>query len=254
MSHDYPVNGRSNSGVQELAKGLLTWLGIANRYPVNILHSLRQDFIWTVFGIKRLTFRVLPDEEMGKDDARTIVTPTAVAIEARRSVVSRAEMGVGRDRQTLAHELGHAVMHEGPPMARRQGATGNTTPFYIPAFRSAEHQAKVFAAAFLIIDSFAEALTTAEEISVQFGVSLESAQIYWKEREEIRNHEEIADRIQQKANDFRASVTAKPLGTNYLGQACPNCGKETLTPIGIKVSCTSCDYMGDLPDGDGISQ
>lgn len=63
---------------------------------------------------------------------------------------------------TLAHELGHAIMHPGMAKARRIGAAGRSSINAIPAHRSAEHQAKVFASAFLIDQSYAETLNSSE--------------------------------------------------------------------------------------------
>ena len=55
---------------------------------------------------------------------------------------------------TLAHELGHGVMHaaEGLVDNRVTGVGGTTELSKARASESAEHQAKVFASAFLIDD------------------------------------------------------------------------------------------------------
>jgi IrrE N-terminal-like domain len=250
MSTNYRVKTRSDSEVRSLAKRLLQFFNADRRYPVNVLRHLRHGKIWTVFGLKKLVFRVLPDSELGEDDARTIFSPGLVTIEAKESVVRGAEWGVGRDRQTLAHEFGHAVMHEGPPMARGTGAVGNTTPGYIKPFESAEHQAKVFAAAYLIIDEFAEGLETAEEISTHFGISLQSASIYFDQREEDRHRGESAERVKRLAEEFRNSVSSPPTAPDYLDLNCPSCGEQKLKRIGIKYLCDACEFVGDLPDGD----
>jgi hypothetical protein len=60
-------------------------------------------------------------------------------------------------------------------MPRRR--LGNVKPGWIPKFQSAEHQAMVFAAAFLINDNVASLLTSADEIAVQCGISLDAARI-----------------------------------------------------------------------------
>ena len=214
MSHDYRVKARSDEEVRSLARQMRTFFKTEKRYPVNILTCLRSGSVSTVFGVKKLEFRALPDEEVGGDDARTLVSRDAVVIQAKKSVVDRATLGVGRDRQTLAHELGHAVMHERPMMARATGAIGNNIPGYIKPYESAEHQAKVFAAGFLIIDSLATDFRTAEEISTQFGVSLESAMIFIDQREEDQRRKDSASLVGRMAEEFRNLVTQVSAATS----------------------------------------
>src|ERR1700733_6828031 len=59
----------------------------------------------------------------------------------------------------------------GTPTRRAKRFSPKTRPIF-----RAEHQAKVFASAFLIHDEDATGMT-AEEISIEFGVSLEAAKI-----------------------------------------------------------------------------
>ena len=62
-------------------------------------------------------------------------------------------MGDGRSRMTLVHELGYAVLDFGEAKYRRADASGTTVLSRINASDLAQHQAKVFASAFLIDDS-----------------------------------------------------------------------------------------------------
>ena len=90
-----------------------------------------------------------------------------------------ASLGLGRARMTLAHELGHAIMHDGVKMARRS----LVTRFMVDrTLQSAEHQAKVFAAALLIHAKIAENFNSDEELSVEFEVSIEAARVYFDQR------------------------------------------------------------------------
>ena len=132
----------------------------------------------------------------------------------------------------VAHEIGHAVMHEGPKMSRR--IDGNITPKWIQPFESAEHQAKVFAPAFLINDATAPALVNAEEISVRFGISLESAKIYFEQLIERRNRQKSAERVRQMAAEFRARTEPIRPKVHYIQGLCSNFGNATIFPIGIK--------------------
>ena len=81
---------------------------------------------------------------------------------------------------TLAHELAHAVMHHGTTLFRLVSAVGSSDLADDVAYESAEHQAKVFAATFLIHEEDAARMANAEEIAVEFCVSLEAANIEFK--------------------------------------------------------------------------
>ena len=147
----------------------------------------------TLYGRKKLLFLVVDDGELGKADAKTEFAKGVVTISVERSVRDQARLGVGRARMTLAHELAHAVMHHGTPLFRLISEVGPTALAKETAYESAEHQAKVFAAAFLIHDEDAALMRDAEEISAQFGVSIEAARI-------------CRSRLQKKAERCGASM------------------------------------------------
>ena len=104
----------------------------------------------------------------------------AVVISVKRSVHEKAQFGDGRSRMTLAHELAHGVMHYGAAKFRMAGAAGATSFSKTNAYESAEHQAKVFASAFLVHDAQAVEFSSAETISEEFGISLEAARIVFE--------------------------------------------------------------------------
>jgi Zn-dependent peptidase ImmA (M78 family) len=190
---------------------------------------------------------------MGTADGSTIFGKGIVTISIKQSVCEAALMGDGRSRNTLAHELGHGVMHNGSEMFRRMN--GNVTPKYIMPYESAEHQAKVFAPAFLINDAPAATLNSAEELSIQFGISLESARIYYEglteERERAENAERIKRMADQLAADFRASDPSNASKVRYIQEFCPVCSRQTVLPAGIKFMCANCDTVIDrFQDGD----
>jgi Zn-dependent peptidase ImmA (M78 family) len=70
-------------------------------------------------------------------------------------------------------------MHHNHTKFRGAGAVGPTAIARAKGYESAEHQAKVFAAAFLIHEEDAGAMHSAEEISVEFGVSKQAADIFF---------------------------------------------------------------------------
>jgi Zn-dependent peptidase ImmA (M78 family) len=204
--------------------------------------------------VQVLNFQVRPDNEMGGNDGSTTFGKGVVTISVKQSVREAALMGDGRSRNTLAHELGHGVMHYGPEMFRR--INGNVTPKYLKPYESAEHQAKVFAPAFLINDSLVAKLNSAEELSIQFGMSLESAEISYKALTEQRERAKNAERVQrladQLAADFRASNPFNASKkTRYIQEMCTSCHQHTVLPVGIKFLCESCGAVMDrFQDGD----
>src|ERR1700730_10726593 len=163
MTDDYRVKSLSNQKIRQFARKLRAYYGVADHVHVDVLDCLKRGTIWTVRGPRRLNFLVRPDDEMGRSDGSTISSKDAVTIAVKESVRADGFMGVGRARNTLAHELGHGVMHEGAQMHRR--SDGNVAPIWLQPYESAEHQARVFAPAFLINDAMANTLASAEEIS-----------------------------------------------------------------------------------------
>ena len=249
MTGDYRVKALANEEIRAFAKKAREFFGVTDVDYVDVLSCLKRPTIWTARGLRVLNFQVRPDSEFADDYGSTSYGKGIVTIAIRQSVYDEAFVGVGRARNTVAHEVGHAVMHEGPKMSRR--IDGNITPKWIQPFESAEHQAKVFAPAFLINDVIARALANAEEISVRFSISLESGKIYFEQLMERRNRQESAERVRQMAEEFRARTAPVQPKVQYLQALCSNCGNATIFPIGIKFMCDTCKTVSDrFPDGD----
>jgi Zn-dependent peptidase ImmA (M78 family) len=267
MADDYLVKERSNNECSDLAKRARTWFGQSDAQYLDICECLTIGKVWTVYGVRPLILKIRPDEEMGKDDAVTIYADGVITITVKQSCWDGAKQKQVRPRQTLAHELGHAVqghaeMRFDKPMARREGAVGKyiserqrpsqyKSAEGLPASKSAEHQAKVFAPAFLINDKIAETLSGAQEIALAFGLSLESAKIYFDQLVKKRDRKKSAERVRRSANETIAILrsAARPQPT-YLRDPCI-CGMRTLRWEGTKVRCSSCGFFGDwFQDGD----
>jgi hypothetical protein len=161
-----------------------------------------------LYGNKKLVFKVVDDNELGAVDARTEYSGETVTITCTRSVENSAALGVSRDRMTLAHELGHAIMHSGETNFRHAGATGATPLSATAACKSAEHQAKVFASAFLIHDDLAASMSI-EEISVQFGVSLEAAKICFERLLKKAERARSIERVLKMNEEAKAALLGK---------------------------------------------
>ncbi len=270
MSDDYKVNPRSDKDVRDIARRMKMFFGVQNSMrPVNIVRILEEaKSVQTQFGRKQLVYKPVADDspELEGDDARTIFEPGTITILTKQSVHNRARMGVGRDRMTLAHELGHAVMHPGAPKSRVAGATGATSLSRTNAFESAEHQAKVFASAFLIHDEIAQNLS-AEEIATEFLVSPTAADICRKRLDELAERlasiervRELNERVQKSLAQQSPPPLVAPKPTpltvsvqapNETGMMCASCGHPTRVAVGTKFWCPNCPSVRDqFPDGD----
>jgi hypothetical protein len=167
-------------------------------------------------------------------------------------------MGDGYARYTIGHEMGHATQHldklaSGAVMPRRRA--GNATSSWIPKFKSAEHQAMVFGGAFLINQERARLLSSPEEISVQAGVSLSAARIFFEQvQEEIARPASIA-RVNAIVEEVRTALAPKPTVAlpSYLSEVCSCCGQQKIFPVGHKFMCQGCDTVYDrFQDGDSV--
>jgi hypothetical protein len=204
MPIDKRVPARSDAEVRRIAERTKVEFGISRYRPVNILRCLESESVLTLYGRRKLIFLVVEDSELGAVDAKTEFSKGVVTITCRRSVRDRAAMGVGRDRMTLAHELAHAVLHHSVPLFRVVGAAGATDLALDGAHTSAEHQAKVFASAFLIHDEDATKMNSAEEISEQFGVSLQAAKLCFGRLRRQAERQHSAERVRKKADEVIA--------------------------------------------------
>jgi hypothetical protein len=246
---DRRVTRRSNTECREIADRTKRFYVKARRWPVDIRKILQSGKIQTLHGERGLTYEVVDDHVLGDKDATTKLVNGVVIITAKRSVDQKASWGEGRARMTLAHELGHGVMHaaEGVVDNRATGTGGTTELSKTRASESAEHQAKVFASAFLIDDERALELDSPEDISTEFLVSFEAAEICYERLQAKIDRAISAARVMKLNNEFQEAMRPKPKNPHYLEIPCVSCKEATLLPIGVKVLCASCGYAGDHP-------
>ena len=187
---------------------------------------------------------------MGDDDGKTEFADNSVIISVKKSVHEKALFGDGRSRMTLAHELAHGVMHYGAPKFRGASAVGATGLSAGSALESAEHQAKVFASAFLVHDNQAAELKSAEEISTEFGISLQAAQIVFERLERESDRAKVSAHIARANEDIQQRFSAPVMKPKFLEEPCVGCGQKTVCIVGVKLLCL-CGRLSDRPqDGD----
>lgn len=120
-------------------------------------------------------FEIIEDSEFGQDAANYNSQLNLMRI--RQSVYDGACNGNGRDRFTLAHELGHYFMHRNVDLAMsRIDSTYN-----VPAYRKSEWQANTFAAA-LLMPMHIICDMRPEEIAKACGTSLSAASIAYTQK------------------------------------------------------------------------
>ncbi len=261
MSDDYKVDGLSNAQVRSLAKRSRAYLNLSDADFIDVLALEKVERIWTVLGPRPFRLEPVADAELPDDSGLTTFDGARIVSRIRRSLRRDALLGHGYSRFTFAHELGHATLHlrhlmQGASMPRRR--QGNTKLSWIPSFQSAEHQAMVFAAAFLINDDTAKHLTTADEVAIRFGLSLESARIYFEQLLEETERPLSADRVRRMADEFKALIADRGSANqaiSFLADPCVSCGKNELFPVnGSRYMCRACDRVYDrYQDGDQAS-
>lgn len=109
-------------------------------------------------------------EEMGLNHGLTI--PSEKVIRLREDVYDGLTRGVGRDRFTAAHELGHYIMHRGVPIVFHRAEHGE-----LKTYKDSEWQANTFAGHLLMPRKELLTCQSLEEVAQRFGVSLQAASV-----------------------------------------------------------------------------
>ena len=119
--------------------------------------------IWSEFALT-----IGDMDEMGNDHGLTFTD--RMEIRLREDVYQGVHDGKGRDRLTLAHEVGHLLMHRGPAYPRTMKDSAD-----IPAYRSSEWQANAFAGSLLMPLTFLQTAKSLQEIVDTCGVTHDAA-------------------------------------------------------------------------------
>jgi hypothetical protein len=255
---DYLVDPLSDPQVREYAKTLRKFLGWADAERVDALEMGTKQEIWTVRGKKPFRLEIVSDAEMPNDSGLTTYDGVTIVVKIPRRIRHKAFLGDGYARFTIAHELGHAALHldklmQGAALPRRHA--GNVVYEWIPKSKSAERQAMIFGAAFLINDNTARGLASSEEISVQAGISQQAASIYFEQVQKDSARPAAAGRVRQMADEVRAALapTSPSATTAFLNDPCSCCGQQKLFPVGHKFMCQACNTIYDrFQDGDQV--
>ena len=149
--------------IRERCEVIRTIFDIPLNAPVDIVKVF--EYILTQIGVE---FEIVPKHEMGTKHGETI--PSENRIRIREDVYERACNGYGRDRLTMAHELGHLLLHrvETITFAREDGD--------IPPYKDPEWQANAFAGELLEPYKYIKDMSIID-IARHYGITEKAASI-----------------------------------------------------------------------------
>ncbi len=120
--------------------------------------------------VPKFVFDVASEDELG--ECHGLTYPERHLMRIREDVYLRADEGSGRDRATIAHELGHYFLHQPSHVAHARMEKGVT----LPAYKNPEWQAKAFAGELLVPAHLVTGMKI-REVAEKCGVSQEAAKI-----------------------------------------------------------------------------
>lgn len=194
MIDDFKVDPRSAKEIEALSLAWRDALGVPNEWAPNMLRLLEIE-LPKLPKLGQFALIARSDPEMGDAEAYTQFNPPHIVI--RNSVYQLARKADGRSRMTLAHELGHLVMHPGASKLRSDYPP--STNHEVRPFESAEWQANKFASLFLMPLHIVRDFTSASQLSESCHVSLLAAQIRFAE---LGRRRLLPDCIAQAINDI----------------------------------------------------
>lgn len=168
MGSKCKVQAMSRLAIRHYAQNLRKRLGLENTMRVDILY-LAENIFPILFQKYGYNFMVLSKEEMGRNHGLT--NPKSGQVMIREDIYEGACKGVGRDRMTIAHELGHFLLHDGITLGLARVDPAEN----IPCYCDPEWQAKAFAGEFLMSADLISHMSP-EEIARECGVSVQAAE------------------------------------------------------------------------------
>ena len=118
-------------------------------------------------------FEVVPEAEMGNKHGETY--PSKNLIRIREDIYLRAAAGEGRDRLTVAHEVGHLFLHEDDSIALCRLEPGDK----LKPYEDPEWQADAFGGELLASSYLIEGMNS-REVEKMCGVSAAAAKVQLK--------------------------------------------------------------------------
>ena len=167
----YRVTARNRKEIRDSAQELRDLLGIAKPF-VNVVSVVESLVASGFMELEILENGSLPSNDLGQT---TLIRDESgehiPLIKLEQRVYDGANNGNGRDRFTIAHEIGHAFLHIYDLRLSRSTAHRAKKEW----FRDSEWQANVFASEFLVDDRLMHSLDDELSLMRRFGVSYDSA-------------------------------------------------------------------------------
>lgn len=163
----YKADAISRNDIRKMVYILKKKIGLENELYFPILQFVEN--ILPLF-IPDFQFEVVPVDEMGDKHGETY--PAQKRIRIREDVYLGAAGGKGRDRLTVAHEIGHLFLHEDSCIALcRMGSTEQLKPYEDPEWQANAFGGELLASSYLI-----KGMRDCE-VSEKCGVSISAARV-----------------------------------------------------------------------------
>lgn len=160
---------RSKMSIRLMARRIREILQVNINEKVDVIRLL-EYVICPIFDISLIIV-----EKKDMLDKYAEYNPINQTIKIREDVYDRAIEGIGRDRFTISHEIGHIFLHSNNIAMARSNEE-------FPIYCDPEWQANIFAREFLCpLDGISES-NCIDEISNKYGVSKEVASIQLSEK------------------------------------------------------------------------
>lgn len=199
MFYDAIVPQRTVEEIDRKAEETGVLLEMQDEVPRNLLALVRDGF-----GLLDINFRyeICANDQMPDRDGQTIWNPVGIRVPQR--IHDQLEYHGHRARFTVAHELGHIMLHPGEEFSRHAAEKIRRSNY--PAGRSAEWQANVFAAAFLMPRAICVRATSPVELSKLATTSVDAAERRMRDLRMWPKTREISPRIQKLLDEIRAAT------------------------------------------------
>jgi len=210
MAYDIRVERKSREEIEEIAEKLREKYVPETHFCIDIL-TLVEFKLHKAF--KGFEFEVLPDSELIDESGNYTEAVTDLSkpsIKISETTYKKLSEGDGRSRFTLAHEVGHLILHMNHrhyKLMHRYHGDYRTPTNDENKNQSAEWQANVFAASLLMPAKLVRKIQTANDVSNIFGVSKQTAEIRFNSNE-VGKQRKLPDYIIAKINKFKRSIGA----------------------------------------------
>lgn len=163
----YKASAISRKDIQAFVHELKKMVHLENEIYFPVVHFLEN--ILPIL-IPEFQLEITPQREMGNKHGETY--PSRNLIRIREDVYLGAVAGYGRDRLTIAHEIGHLFMHEDDSIALCKLAPNEK----LRPYEDPEWQANAFGGELLASGYLIKGMSVAD-VSEKCGVSLEAARV-----------------------------------------------------------------------------